>query len=679
VPTEPPPAATALPLALSLGWRLDGNAHLSDALARPDDAGPAFVVSSLGRTVYALRADGRLQWRARLPGPVYALAALDGGRVAAAGDEGLTVLDGRGRVVWHLNPGSRITAVEADGEGGLLAGGWDERLTSLAGDGTTRWQAGVGAPVVAIAWLAGPELAVAATADGGLWAFHRDGTEAWHTLGDAAATGLQAVGGGQILAGWQDGTLDRRAEDGGHVPAFNRARWGEGGAVWHVADIVPAGADVPAGTDQNELLVVTGGEPAELVLLTARGELLWRVPLPAAANAVTVTDWDGPVILVGLASGEVQAYDGQGRLRGKVQAGLPVSRLVAAGNHVLAVADVAAWEILPRPGPAGKPWLNTPALAALDAAGELPLDAMPAVTEPEAVLVFLGDVVPGRSMEAQLARHGAGYPWQGLVPLLREADLAVANLECVLSTQGQPMAKQYVIRAHPAWGQTLLEAGIDAVTLANNHALDYGPAALDETSSTLEELGITTIGVGPSAEEAHKPALVTLNGIRVAMLGYAAARWNGSADVPATDRLAWAEPERVQADIRAVRDQADVVVVVLHAGTEYARRPSTDQVAVAHAAIDAGADLVVGHHPHVTQTVERYGRGLIVYSLGDALFDIPRQAAMQGDLLRVHVTRAGLSQAELWPFWIEAAIRPRLLAAPGDAGRPRFSIVDVGQ
>jgi poly-gamma-glutamate synthesis protein (capsule biosynthesis protein) len=111
-------------------------------------------------------------------------------------------------------------------------------------------------------------------------------------------------------------------------------------------------------------------------------------------------------------------------------------------------------------------------------------------------------------------------------------------------------------------------------------------------------------------------------------------------------------------------------------------------VAVAHAAIDAGADLVVGHHPHVTQTVERYdsprrspsgegskdGRhGLIVYSLGNAVFDIPRQAAMQGDLLRVYVTRDGLQRAELWPFWIEDSIRPRLLA--GDNGKPRFSII----
>ncbi len=290
-----------------------------------------------------------------------------------------------------------------------------------------------------------------------------------------------------------------------------------------------------------------------------------------------------------------------------------------------------------------------------------------------ATLVFLGDVVPGRTMEMQLARFGPAAPWTGIGSLLAGADLAVANLEGVLSTQGGPLDKSYLIRAHPRWGQTLTDAGIDLVSLANNHALDYGAEALAETLDTLQALGIGAVGAGTSSAEARRPALLTVNGIDVAVLAYAASRWNGSADVPETDRLAWAYPEAVKADVRAVRPQADFVVVILHAGTEYAAEPSRDQVQVAHAAIDAGADLVVGHHPHVTQTVERYGRGLIVYSLGDALFDIPQQAAMRGHLFRVHITVDGLTQAELWPFWIDDAIRPRFLS--DDRGQPRVRVV----
>jgi poly-gamma-glutamate synthesis protein (capsule biosynthesis protein) len=417
-----------------------------------------------------------------------------------------------------------------------------------------------------------------------------------------------------------------------------------------------------------------GGSEPYIAMLSTNGAVKWRVAVPSPVNAITSSDLDGDgmrEIVVGLASGEIQVYDAQGRLRGSVHAGLAVWGL--QGLHdgsVLILADVVAWKLTSSTGSVGAPWLTPPVMVPL---ASDPFAAAIERNADEAILVFLGDVVPGRSMESQLARYGAAFPWQGLAPLLAEADLAVANLESVLSTQGKPLNKSYLIRAHPHWGETLVEAGFNLVTLANNHAMDYGLPGLEETLSTLEALDVGAVGAGSSQETAHRPALLTLKGVRVAVLGYAAARWNGSADVPATDRLAWAEPAAVQADVRAVRDQADVIVVLLHAGAEYAATPSPDQVAVAHAAIDAGADLVVGHHPHVTQTVERYGNGLIVYSLGDALFDIPRRAAMQGDLLRVHVTQEGLAQAELWPFWIEDAIRPRLL--DDGRGQARFEII----
>jgi poly-gamma-glutamate synthesis protein (capsule biosynthesis protein) len=278
-------------------------------------------------------------------------------------------------------------------------------------------------------------------------------------------------------------------------------------------------------------------------------------------------------------------------------------------------------------------------------------------------------------MESQLIRYGPEAPWEGLEPLLETVDLAVGNLESVLSSQGQPMDKGYLIRTHPFWGTMLTAGGLGVVSVSNNHALDYGQAGLDDTLSTLNTLGVRAVGAAPSDDSglAHRPAQIELNGVQVALLGYAAARWKGSEDMPATDHVSWAEPETVRADVEAARVEADFVVVVLHAGTEYAPEPSPDQIAVARAAIDAGAGLVVGHHPHVTQTVERYKQGLIVYSLGDAVLDIPRPAAMRGHLLRVLITKGGLSAAELWPFWIEDALRPRLLDS-GD-GTPRVETI----
>ncbi|MGQ9598171.1 MAG: CapA family protein [Anaerolineae bacterium] len=636
---------------------------------------PVFLLSSLGRTVYALMDTGQIWWRVQAPGPVYDLAVLGRERVAAGDDAGyVTVFDARGRRLWRYSTGSRVTALSGDWQGGVLAGGWDEHLTFLDAGGNDRWQVNLESPVTSITTL--PDLAVVGTLDGAIRAFNSLGIQVWRFDAGAPVVRLQSLeirSGWAILAGIQDGRLINLDPDG-------LLRWqqtpgeGTGSPVWHGADII--------GDQTPELVAGTGGSAPLLALLSAEGKVFWRMAMPSAVGDLVTVDLDGDgrvEILAGLFSGEVQIYDGQGRLRGSVHTGLSVWELEAAagdladltrGTAVLALADVVAWRLVGVNGPTGGPWLRPPTTIPTP-----PVQLPPYVErrKGEAVLIFLGDVSLGRSMERQLARYGPSHPWEGLRPLLEEADLAVANLEGVLTTQGEPLPKPYLIRAHPYWAQALVEGGFDLVTLANNHALDYGPEGLDETLETLQALDISVVGAGRSYQEAHRPEILTVQGVRIALLGYAAPRWNGSNDVPSTDRIAWAEPSDIRADVRAARDQADVVVVLLHAGTEYASTPSADQVAAAHAAIEAGATLVVGHHPHVVQTVERYRGGLIIYSLGDALFDIPRSAAMQGQLLRVHLTEGGLTQAELWPFWIQDAIQPQLLN--DGQGTPQVEVI----
>jgi poly-gamma-glutamate synthesis protein (capsule biosynthesis protein) len=509
---------------------------------------------------------------------------------------------------------------------------------------------------------------------GNVRSFWDSGVLRWGLQAGAPVTQLKAysVGRDVILAGLQDGRLMALSGEG---DLLWQVRLGDGSPVWDLANLRADEAPV--------VLAATGGASPTLSLLSLESKWQWRLALPAPAGAVAALDLDSDgeaEILVGLANGELAAYDREGRRRASVQAGLPVWQIVPATLGLesvgLVLADLNAWLVVGAAGAAVKPRLTVPKL--VDSVSEpLPSAAIPMAggqREREgAVLAFLGDVVPGRSMEFQIDRYGAAYPWSGLAPLLNDADLAVANLECVLSTQGKPLNKPYVIRAHPSAGQTLAAAGIGLVTLANNHTLDYGNDALDDTLAVLDSLDITAIGAGQMAEDAYRPAIVELNGVRVALLAYAGAYWQGSADVPVSNRIAWGDPVVVAQQVRAVRDKADVVIVVLHAGKEYARTPSTSQVTVAHAAVDAGADLVVGHHPHVTQTVERYGGALIVYSLGNALFDIPLQAAMQGDLLRVLVTQDGLGQAELWPFWIDGEVQPRLL--DDGHGMPKVRVI----
>lgn len=666
-PALPPvltPAA-AKPLPLSLGWRLDANGHLTEGRIMQRDGKTLFLTSSLGRIVYAMREDGTIAWHLRTDGPVYTMTALDPDHVAVGDDAGhVTLIATSGQRLWQTDLGSRVTSLLGGWQDGILAGGWDERLSLLDSGGNLRWQVKLDGPLSQIATL--PGLAVAATLEGQVKAYDPSGAELWHFAAGSPVIGLETVGEGNqasLLLSLQDGrllALDRRGQPHWQLSI------GSGSPVIHIANL--------AGEASPAILAGIGGKEPQMILLSAAGQVLWRVAVPAPVGALTTLDLDGDgtlEILAGLASGQIQAYDQQGRLHGSVHAGLPVWGIEAGSNgSALVLADVAAWRLEPSAGPAGRPWLSPPVML------QAPPAALPEASqrdENEAILVFLGDVSPGRSMERQLARYGPEHPWLGLEPLLQGADLAAANLECVLTTQGKPMDKSYLIRAHPRWGQTLVEAGFDLVTLANNHALDFGPAGLDETLATLRGFDMAAIGAGSSQTEAHRPAVFNLNGVRVAILSYAATRWNGSADVPATGRVAWAKPAAVQTDVRAIRDQVDLVVVLLHAGTEYASTPSPDQVAVARAAIDAGAGLVAGHHSHVTQTVERYKQGLIVYGLGDALFDIPRSKTRQGELLRIHATQKGLTQAELWPFWIDGAIRPRLL--DNGVGAPAFEII----
>jgi poly-gamma-glutamate capsule biosynthesis protein CapA/YwtB (metallophosphatase superfamily)/outer membrane protein assembly factor BamB len=665
-----PPILTPVdgePLPLALRWRFDANGHLTSSRTGRLGGQQAVLLSSLGRTLYALSDGGKLLWQARTSGPAYSLAILDEGLVAAGDDAGyITAFNAHGQRLWQYNLGSRVTALESNGDG-LLAGGWDEHLTLLSAKGELRWRAALSGPLSCIAAL--PQLAAAATLHGDIQAFDANGTEVWLFKANAPVTNLGILNASQgplILASVQDGRLLALDLNGSLRWQRSLGSETQGSPVWHVADVT--------GDTLPEIVVGTGGTLPIVALLSTSGEILWRITLPSEVAAVTTVDLedDGAVeIIAGLSSGQVRVYDGSGQLCGSAHAGLSVSSMEATGvNSVVILADIVAWQLVSGSGTKGGPWLPAPPTV------PAPLEPRLAGTEQtdgDAVLVFLGDVCLGRTMETLLARYGPAYPWEGLKPLLQNADLAVANLESALTTQGKLLNKPYLIRAHPLWGQALAQGGLDLVTLANNHVFDYGSAGLDETMATLNALDIAFVGAGSSEEQARRAAVFTLNGVRVAVLAYAAARWNGSADIPATDRIAWAEPALVQADVRAARDNADVVIVLLHAGTEYAAQPSSDQVAVAHAAIEAGADLVVGHHPHVTQTVERIGQGLVVYSLGDTLFDIPRSAAMQGDLLRVYVSKQGLTRAELWPFWIENSIRPRLLA--NSQGEPRVEVV----
>jgi len=252
-----------------------------------------------------------------------------------------------------------------------------------------------------------------------------------------------------------------------------------------------------------------------------------------------------------------------------------------------------------------------------------------------------------------IERHGPDYPFEHVRDIVQEADLAVFNLECALSQNGTPIQKRFSFKADPLAAHGLARAGFDVAILANNHSVDCGRWVLPETIDVLESTGIATVGGGADMAAAAAPIEVKCNGLRLAFLARTFILPDGviyREDVPT---VATYDPDRIEEEIGAARAQADVVVVSLHWGVEYARQPQESQRRIARRLIEAGADLVIGHHTHTPQPVERYKNGLIAYSLGNFVFDSHAEGGRYGTMLRCTVTKAGIVEYQEIPVKIE--------------------------
>jgi len=257
-------------------------------------------------------------------------------------------------------------------------------------------------------------------------------------------------------------------------------------------------------------------------------------------------------------------------------------------------------------------------------------------------VVFAGDIMLD-SLPGQDIAQGRD-PFSGFSKLLSSADLAVGNLECAVAVGGTPENKRFTFRADP---RTLpvLARHFGAVGLANNHSGDFGKSALSETMAALRAIGLPFFGAGPNLAAAHEPLIVERRGVKIALLAYDEFQprsFEAGVDFPG---VAWSEDEQVQADILRARGLgADIVLPFMHWGWEGEPAPCARQRALAQRMIDAGADAVIGGHPHVTQGVELYRGKPIIYSLGNFVFDgFHESATTTGWLLRLSLTRHGVS------------------------------------
>lgn len=282
----------------------------------------------------------------------------------------------------------------------------------------------------------------------------------------------------------------------------------------------------------------------------------------------------------------------------------------------------------------------------------------PEARELETSIGFVGDVLFGGKVADLLAQKGYSYPYSDVSHWLQQPDLTVANLETPITERGTPRDKKYVFRSSPQALPELISSGIDAVSLANNHVLDYGEEGLIDTLHFLDEAGIHRMGAGKNSEEAYQPLFLNKKGVRIALFSFSRVlpdpSWAAGRNQPGI--AAAYDPKLAIAAIEKAQRLADIVVVTVHWGVELKEQPEDYQQAIAHRFIDAGADLVVGTHPHVLQGLENYKGKWIAYSLGNFIFTSSTNSATQKTaILTATCTKEAKCSLHLRPIFTQWA------------------------
>ena len=235
-------------------------------------------------------------------------------------------------------------------------------------------------------------------------------------------------------------------------------------------------------------------------------------------------------------------------------------------------------------------------------------------------MVFVGDMMLAETV-GQYIRRG-GNPMQHVAHLFKGADITIGNLETAVGTHGEKAQKPFTFLAHPRV-IPFLKRNFSAVSLANNHSVDYGIPAFEAMLDAFDRQGLRYFGGGKNIRSAHEPVVLHVKGKRIAVLGYDIFQPRSFEALHDKAGVAWGEPDFIAQDIARARQhhRADIVITYPHWGWENEKKGNAQQQALAHWMIDSGADAVVGGHPHVTQNVEVYKGKPIFYSLGNFMFN----------------------------------------------------------
>jgi Bacterial capsule synthesis protein PGA_cap len=285
-------------------------------------------------------------------------------------------------------------------------------------------------------------------------------------------------------------------------------------------------------------------------------------------------------------------------------------------------------------------------------------------------MVVSGDIILGRGVNAKMVAYNDYlYPYRKVRDEFLSADWRVANLECTITdlvpVPTDPYTFTFITARRAVDG--LVFAGIQTVTVANNHADNGGIVGFQDMLNTLKQHNIAYCGGGATIHEARQPTVRTVKGVRVALLGYDDIPPGGPYATAGSAGIAPIDLTTLAHDIAAARAQADLVIPYFHWGIEYTKDPTHWQQQVSHAAIDAGADMVLGSHPHWAQAIESYKGHLIVYSLANFIFDQDwSRATLEGFMLHLYWRGTTLASIRFVPTLIQDRCQPRIMS-PAEA------------
>lgn len=279
--------------------------------------------------------------------------------------------------------------------------------------------------------------------------------------------------------------------------------------------------------------------------------------------------------------------------------------------------------------------------------------------------IALGDhpLCAGYGAYSRFLKEERLFPFLKSLDVLRRSDVLFGNLECVHSMAGlrRNDYSSIQMRGDPRHIPALADAGFSIVNVANNHSMQHGDDAFLDSVRRLQQSNISCCGTAADGTTfSTKPAIIRKKGLIMGFLGYSLRPRQYFSHVPL---YAEGKPEAMERDVQTLRAQADAVIVSLHWGEEFIQRPSPEEIRIARRLVDAGADLIIGHHPHVLRGIERRGRSCIVYSLGNFVADMLWDESLRTSLIfECTISGNGIQDVNLVPTYINADLQPEILA-----------------